>query len=417
VDSNSLIWCIAGIATLGVIVRPFGAPEFIWAVLGAAALVALGLLPWRDALAAAGKGTDVYLFLGGMMLLAEVARQEGLFDWLAALAVRLAQGSAKRLFLIVYGVGTLVTIFLSNDATAVVLTPAVYAAATAARVKPLPYLLVCAFIANAASFVLPISNPANLVIFGDHMPPLVTWLAHFTLPSIAAIVATYIALRFTQRRALDQKIAEKVPSPVLSAGGLCVAIGIGLAAVVLLAASAIDRPLGLPTFIAGLVVTIVVLCISRQSPLPVIRDISWGVLPLVAGLFILVEGVERTEILGALVHLLQQAAAASPRAAAFDAGIVAAFASNLLNNLPTGLIAATVSQSADVSLQVRSGLLIGVDLGPNLSVTGSLATILWLTALRREGELVTAWQFLKLGIVIMPPALLLALAALVWLSP
>ncbi len=416
-DNNSLVWCIAGVATLGVIVRPFGVPEFIWAVLGAAALVALGLLPWRDALVAAGKGTDVYLFLGGMMLLAEVARQEGLFDWLAALAVRSAQGSAKRLFLIVYGVGTLVTIFLSNDATAVVLTPAVYAAATAARVKPLPYLLVCAFIANAASFVLPISNPANLVIFGDHMPPLVTWLAHFTLPSIAAIFATYGTLRFTQRRALGQKIAEHVPSPPLSLGGTCVAIGIGLAAVALLAASAVDRPLGLPTFIAGLVVTIVVLCISRQSPLPIVRDISWGVLPLVAGLFILVEGVERTGILGVLVHLLQQATAASPRAAAFDAGVVAAFASNLLNNLPTGLIAATVSQSADASLQVRSGLLIGVDLGPNLSVTGSLATILWLTALRREGELVTAWQFLKLGIVVMPPALLLALAALVWLSP
>jgi arsenical pump membrane protein len=416
-DNNSLVWCIAGVATLGVIVRPFGVPEFIWAVLGAAALVALGLLPWRDALVAAGKGTDVYLFLGGMMLLAEVARQEGLFDWLAALAVRSAQGSAKRLFLIVYGVGTLVTIFLSNDATAVVLTPAVYAAATAARVKPLPYLLVCAFIANAASFVLPISNPANLVIFGDHMPPLVTWLAHFTLPSIAAIFATYGTLRFTQRRALGQKIAEHVPSPPLSLGGTCVAIGIGLAAVALLAASAVDRPLGLPTFIAGLVVTIVVLCISRQSPLPIVRDISWGVLPLVAGLFILVEGVERTGILGVLVHVLQQATAASPRAAAFDAGVVAAFASNLLNNLPTGLIAATVSQSADASLQVRSGLLIGVDLGPNLSVTGSLATILWLTALRREGELVTAWQFLKLGIVVMPPALLLALAALVWLSP
>jgi arsenical pump membrane protein len=249
------------------------------------------------------------------------------------------------------------------------------------------------------------------------MPPLATWLANFTLPSIAAIVVTYMALRFTQRRTLDQKIAEKVPSPPLSPGGMCVAIGIGLAAVALLVASAVDRPLGLPTFIAGLVVTIVVLCISRQSPLPVLRDISWGVLPLVAGLFILVEGVERTGILGILVRVLQEATAASPRSAAFGAGVVAAFASNLLNNLPTGLIAATVSQSADVPVQVRAGLLIGVDLGPNLSVTGSLATILWLTALRREGELVTAWQFLKLGIVVMPPALLLALSALVWLSP
>ena len=71
------------------------------------------------------------------------------------------------------------TIFLSNDATAVVLTPAVYAATRARGVEPLPYLFVCAFIANAASFVLPISNPANLVVFGDHMPPLVEWLAPF----------------------------------------------------------------------------------------------------------------------------------------------------------------------------------------------------------------------------------------------
>ena len=161
----ALTWGIASIATLGVIMRPWRLPEFIWAVLGAAALVALGLLPWRDAITAAGKGTDVYLFLVGMMLLAEVARQEGLFDWLAALAVKQARGSAKRLFIIVYCVGTLVTVFLSNDATAVVLTPAVYAAATAAGVRPLPYLFICAFIANAASFVLPISNPANLVIF------------------------------------------------------------------------------------------------------------------------------------------------------------------------------------------------------------------------------------------------------------
>ena len=80
--------------------------------------------------------------------------------------MRHSHGSAKRLFLIVYIVGTIVTVLLSNDATAVVLTPAVYAATRAAKVEPLPYLFICAFIANAASFVLPISNPANLVVFG-----------------------------------------------------------------------------------------------------------------------------------------------------------------------------------------------------------------------------------------------------------
>src|SRR6201999_3937138 len=107
-----------------------------------------------------------YLFLIGMMVLAELARHEGLFDWLAALAVKLSGGSPSPLFVLIFVVGTGVAIFLSNDATAVVLTPAVYAAAARAKAKPLPYLFICAFIANAASFVLPISNPANLVVYG-----------------------------------------------------------------------------------------------------------------------------------------------------------------------------------------------------------------------------------------------------------
>jgi len=413
VNSNVLIWSIAGFATLGVITRPFRLPEYVWAVIGAGLLVALQLLQWRDALAAANRVTDVYLFLVGMMLLSEVARQEGLFDWLATHAVRHAKGSAQRLFLIVYGVGTLVTVFLSNDATAVVLTPAVYAAAVAARVEPLPYLFICAFIANAASFVLPISNPANLVIFGAHMPPLGQWLYQFTLPSIASILVTYATLRFTQRHALDQTISADLAARPLSTGVKCVAIGIVLTAVALLAASALDRQLGAPTFIAGAAVTVIVLVISRQSPFPVLRDISWGVLPLVAGLFVLVEGVGQTGILNVMARMLHDAGTASPRATALGAGVIVAFASNLLNNLPTGLVAATVSQSADVSVHVTSGLLIGVDLGPNLSVTGSLATILWLIALRREGEAVSAWQFLKLGMVIMPPALAAALLVMV----
>src|SRR5258706_9849101 len=169
---NLAIWVIAAVATLGVIVRPWNSPEFVWAMAGAAVLVLFNLLSWHAAVAAIGRGTDVYLFLIGMMLLSEVARKEGLFDWLATQAVRHARGSAKRLFLIIYVVGILVTAFLSNDATAVVMTPAVYATTRAAQVEPLPYLFICAFIASAASFVLPIANPPHLVVFGGHMRPL-----------------------------------------------------------------------------------------------------------------------------------------------------------------------------------------------------------------------------------------------------
>jgi arsenical pump membrane protein len=416
-ETNAATWGIAGLATLCVIARPWNLPEFIWAIAGAALLVLFNLLPWPDALAAAGKGMDVYFFLIGMMLLAEVARKEGLFDWLAAQAVRHSRGSAKRLFLIVYVVGTVVTVLLSNDATAVVLTPAVYAATRAAKVKPLPYLFICAFIANAASFVLPISNPANLVVFGTQMPPLSDWLRIFALPSVAAIVATYLALRLTQRDALDAKVASVDRISRLSLGGKLAALGIAMTAIVLLAASALGRDLGFPTFIAGVAVAGLVLAIARQSPLPVLKDVSWSVLPLVAGLFILVEGLNRTGVLPALARMLKETALASPRAVSWIAGILVAVASNLANNLPVGLMAATTTQTAQVPAHVTGAILIGVDLGPNLSVTGSLATILWLIVLRREGEHVSALRFLKLGIVVMPPALLLSLLALSALSP
>jgi arsenical pump membrane protein len=411
-EPDAATWGIAALATFGVIVRPWNLPEFIWAVAGAALLVMLNLLPWPDALAAAGKGMDVYFFLIGMMLLAEVARKEGLFDWLAEWAVRHSHGSAKRLFLIVYVVGTVVTVLLSNDATAVVLTPAVYAATRAAKVEPLPYLFICAFIANAASFVLPISNPANLVVFGTRMPPLSEWLRTFALPSVVAIVVTYVVLRLTQRRELDAAVAAVADIAPLRRGGQLAALGIALTAVVLLVASARGSDLGLPTFVAGAIVTALVLAMARQSPLPVLKDISWSVLPLVAGLFILVEGLNHTGVLPALARVLKQAATTSPQLTSWIAGIVVAIASNLVNNLPMGLIAATTSQIAQVPIHVTGAILIGVDLGPNLSVTGSLATILWLIALRREGEHVGAARFLKLGLAVMPPALLLSLLAL-----
>ena len=406
------IWAIAALSTLGVIARPLGLPEAVWAVSGAALLVLLGLIAPGAAFIGIRKGFDVYLFLTGMMLLAEIARKEGLFDWLAAFATRRARGSATRLFLLVYCVGILITAFLSNDATAVVLTPAVAAAARTAKAKqPLPYLLICAFIANAASFVFPISNPANLVIYGSRMPPLWLWLPRFILPSIVSIAATYFMLRFTQREALRQDLAVDVPVPLLSNAAKTAALGIAATAVLLLIVSALDIQLGLPTFIAGALTALLVLVRSRKSPWATVKDISWGVLPLVAGLFVLVEALHQTGVIQFLGETLQHAASRSANAAAWGAGLVAAVACNLMNNLPAGLIAGSAVAAAPD--QLKSAVLIGIDLGPNLSVTGSLATILWLTALRREGLRVGAWTFLKLGLVVMPPALLLALAALI----
>ena len=403
-------WGIAAAATAGVILRPFSWPEWVWAVAGAALLVLLGLLPAPDALAGVGKGTDVYLFLVGMMLLAELARQEGLFDWLAAHAARSAHGSGTRLFTLVFLVGTVVTTFLSNDATAVVLTPAVAAVVKAAKAEhPLPYLFICAFIANAASFVLPISNPANLVIYGSQMPPLLQWLPRYAVPSLLSILATYAVLRWTQRRDL-QDVSADIDVPELSAAGRMAAWGIGGTAAVLLASSTFGIQLGLPTFLAGVATAVLVLLRSKSGPLTVLREVSWGVLPLVAGLFVLVEALEQSGLTHALARLLLGLLDHSEAEAAWVSGVLLAVGCNLVNNLPAGLVAGRVMELAQAPDHVRAAVLIGVDLGPNLSVTGSLATILWLIALRREGQSIGALSFLKLGLLVMPPALLLAVA-------
>jgi arsenical pump membrane protein len=403
------------LATAGVIVRPFRLPEAIWSLAGAVALVLFGLLPPGDALNGARKGIDVYLFLIGMMLIAELARQEGLFDYLAALAVDHARGSPQRLFLLVYAVGTAVTVLLSNDATAIVLTPAVYAATRVAGAAPLPYLFVCAFIANAASFVLPISNPANLVVFGDRMPHLFEWLREFALPSIMSIVVTYVVLRLTQHRALKaENIELRVAHPKLGRGGRLTACGIAAIGTVLIGASALDVRLGLPTFICGGVTTAAVLTLSRQSPWPVLKGVSWSVLPLVAGLFVMVEALARIGAIARLNEMLGGVVVQSVPKAAWTVGVITALVDNVGNNLPVGLVAGSVAGSDHFPAQVLSAMLIGVDLGPNLSVTGSLATILWLLALRREKSHVGALDFLRLGLLVMPPALLAALAAAIW---
>jgi arsenical pump membrane protein len=411
VNSLFLSWGIAAVATAGVITRPFKWPEAVWAVAGALLLVLFGLLPVHLAIEAIGKGTDVYLFLFGMMVLSEVGRREGLFDWVAVLAVNHAKGSPRKLFVLVYLVGVVITAFLSNDATAVVLTPAVFAAAKKAKTPPLPLLFVCALVANAASFVLPISNPANIVLYGNHTPALGAWLMRFTLPSVLSIAATYAMLRWTQRDALAGTCEANLDAVELSSSGRVALAGIAVTAIVLLTVSAFDIALGLPTAILGVLTALVVLIQERKSPLPMIREISWSVLPLVAALFVLVQMLDYTSVITTLASVLRRATEHNEVATAGWAGALIAFGSNLMNNLPAGLIASSTVMQAHSPERVIDALLIGVDLGPNLSITGSLATILWLNAIRREGEDVSFMKFLKVGVLVMVPALVLALGA------
>jgi arsenical pump membrane protein len=415
---HALVWGIAAVTILLILAGPRRIPEAVWACGGALALLVCRLISPRDAWAAVGRGIDVYLFLTGMMVLAELARREGFFDWVAVKAVGWARGSPTRLFAIVYAVGTVVTIFLSNDATAVVLTPAVLAALKKARARPLPYLLICAFIANAASFVLPISNPANLVVFHSGVPPLFRWLAMFALPSLVSIAVTYAVLRWYCRGDLRASTAVRDGDRRLTGGGKLTLFGILAVAVVLLVASAMKKDLGLPTCVAAVAIAAVVEIRERANPWRMVREISWSVLPLVAALFTIVEAVKSAGALELLRAGLLHASEWPAAAGSLVVGGALGFGTNLVNNLPLGLLAGDAVHSLpSLPPMMAKAVLIGIDLGPNLSITGSLATILWLIAIRREGLHVSGWQFLKAGALIMPPALLLTLLSSLLVGP
>lgn len=414
--AHILLPAIVAISIVLMLVRPRGIAEVWWIAGGSLLLIALRLVPLKLAGRAVAEGSDVYLFLTGMMLLAELAREQGVFDWISAAAVRRAKGSCSRLFLLVYAVGTVVTIFLSNDATAVVLTPAILAVIRKAKISPLPYLFVCALIANAASFVLPISNPANLVVFHTGMPPLGQWLLAFGVPSVLSIVATYGAMRWYFRKDLCQQIECEVAPVELASGGKLVLVGLALMVAVLLTASAMKKDLGLPTCLAALVITAVAMVQSKSSPLKLLREISWGTILLVAGLFVMVDAMESQGALQVTQAWLAWAQKLAPAAGALVVGFFVGVANNLVNNLSLGLIAGGTIHAAQVKGLLTNAVMIGVDLGPNLSVTGSLATILWLLALRKEGLDVSVWKFLKLGLIAMPIALAAALGGAILMA-
>jgi len=410
--STVLVWAISLASILCMLLRPRRIAEAYWACGGGTLLILTRLIPLPQAAHAVFEGLDVYLFLTGMMILAELAREEGVFDWVADVAAQHARNSPGRLFGLIYLVGTLVTALLSNDATAVVLTPAVLAVVRRAKVDPKPYLLACAFIANAASFVFPISNPANLVIFDQHMPPLGMWLRIFLLPSSASILLTFLCLRWVSRKELRGEMRGDVKRVLLSTEGKLALVGLAIAAATLVSSSALGLSLGAPTCCAGIFAMAVVAWRDRSIPLKVAKGVSWSVLPLVAGLFVIVEALQNAGLLRLGLTGLRELAATTTWVAKGTAALVVALVSNGMNNLPVGLMSGAAIRHAQETSVVAHGILVGVDLGPNLSVTGSLATILWLIALRREKVEITAWEFFKMGIIAMPVALIASLFVL-----
>jgi len=391
-------------------------------VAGAVAMVASGLVPPSQAGRQLLDSWNILLFFTGLILIAWSAEQSGFFRWIALTAAHLARGDSRRLLLNVFAVGILTSTFLSNDATALLLTPVVIAIAEETALSPIPLALACTFIADTASVSLPVSNPINVLFLESfHGIHLGAYLGHLLAPSLAAIVIN-VLLFVLLFRATDSARFEgaHLPSPgtaILAEGYFRYCVGcLGLIAVAYLVVSLEGGPLSLVA-IAGAAALLGGGIVSRSLSIERLRGVPWAIIPFVAGLLVLVRGLENA---GVTTWLGAEVVAIADRGrliGVFATVFGGALAANGLNNLPAATVLAASIRHANVyPLAARRDLvyaaIFGCDIGPNLTILGSLSTTLWLLLLRRRGLHVTSWQYLRTGLVVTTPMLLAGAALL-----
>jgi arsenical pump membrane protein len=398
-------------ATLAVAVtHPPYVPEAAAAGAGAVLLVlvgAIGLSGAGDALRALGPTVG---FLAAMLLIADGCRREGLFDAMGAVMARGSGGSPQRLLALVFMIAAAITAVLSLDATIVLLTPVVFATAARLRTSAKPQVYACAHLANSASLLLPVSNLTNLLAFHASHLSFLRFAALMALPTIAAVAVEWVVFRrffavdlTRPRHASPQPERPELPRFAVAVLA-CTLAGFALSSVVGIA----------PVWFAvagAAAITIPALVRRTATPVALARATEPGFLIFVLGLGVIVQAASANG-LDSAVRAVLPAGGSLPDLLAI-AALSAVFA-NLVNNLPATLMLIPVVASTGGSGPILATL-IGVNVGPNLTYVGSLATLLWRRVLRAEDTDVELGEFLRLGAVTVPAGLVAA-TLLLWLA-
>lgn len=400
------------VATLALVLkRPRGTHEALWTTLGALAMLVLGLVSPRDVVSVAESGKEALLFLLALLLLSALLEKSGFFEWAAVHAARAARGDGRALYRNVFILGALITAALSLDTTAVILTPLVLAFVRRLRLPARPYVFACAFIANTASLPLPVSNLTNLLFASTFHFSFHAYAARMILPQLVALAANYALFRRAFRDELPPRFdPAELPDPesVVPHRGYFRAATAALGVVLIgyfvaphygVTPYAIAFALAAPLFVYAFA--------SKQASLALFRELSWGVFPFVLGLFVVVRAVDKLGLTEIAAAWLTHTHLAAPLDVLVPAGATAV-ASNLINNLPAALLARGVLTAAHAPDPSVYGALLGANIGPNITIFGSLATILVLSEARKKGEDLGGMDILRVGIVVTPLVLLAA---------
>lgn len=393
-------------------VRPRGLPEAVVAAPVALLLLAAGAIGLTAALDAAAELAPTLGFLAVVLILARLCQAEGVFTYAGRVMARGAHGSPRRLLLLVYVVASLTTAVLSLDATVVLLTPVVLATAARVGADAEPHVYATAHLANAASLLLPVSNLTNLLAFRASGLGFGRFAALMAGPWIVAITLDYtvVRLRFAPRLAVSRPRAgldDDGPAPVLALGVLgAVLLGFALAS-----------PLGIDVVWPALAGVLVLLGVRLVRGAPAGRELASALraanplfLAFVLALGVVVRAVVDHGLADAARRLLP---ASTGLLSVIATAVIAAVLANLVNNLPATLM--LIPLVAPAGAVPVLAVLIGVNVGPNLTYVGSLATLLWRRALAGHGRHSDLAEFTRLGALAVPASVVAAAVAL-WAS-
>lgn len=393
----------------GAVVRPFGWPEAVIAVPAAALAIAVGAISLDHARAEAAQLGPVIGFLAAVLVLAQLCDDEGLFHACGAWMARGAAGRPRRLLVQVFVIASVITAALSLDATVVLLTPVVFATAARLGVRPKPHVYACTHLSNTASLLLPVSNLTNLLAFAASGLSFTRFAGLMALPWLVAIATEYAVFRFFFATDLD---AGAQPSPAVEPPAVpvfaVVTVACTLAGFVLASAVGIDPAWA--AFAGALVMAVRALAYRRTTWGALVRSASLPFLAFVLALGVVVRAVVDNGLDTALGRLIP-AGTALP--ALFAVAALAAVLANVINNLPAVLVLLPLTAPSGAGAVLA--VLIGVNIGPNLTYAGSLATLLWRRIVQAHDTEVDLREFTRLGLLAVPAGLVLAVPAL-WVS-